>query len=157
MKDVNFIGIISYCSLKSNCNNFFSNKIISIQKKIDSLSYNLRNIFETLKKAAPDAQIYVLGYPYLFGSKYDNSCNISIFIEPEEQKFLNNMTEQLNHVIKEAALDAGIIFLSVAEAFSGHGICSEDPWINSLESSLLESFHPNMKGQKAYADVKKFQ
>jgi len=154
--NVNFSEVLAFCLFNSDCKNYFSNKMISLQKKIDAQFYKLATAFRTLKRAAPQAQIYVLGYPYLFNTKNNDSCEISKFIEIEEQKYLNDMTERLNHVIENAAFDAEVNFLSVTEAFSGHEICSEDAWINSFnteENIFIELFHPNAKGQKAYAEI----
>lgn len=139
-----------------DCRNYLSGELINIQKIIDDKIYTLTNTFKSLRKSSPRAKIYVLGYPFLFNRRYDANCSISEFIEPQEQEFLNTMTERLNHVIEKASLNSGVIFLSVTEAFSGHGICSEEEWINSFnsgESTIIELFHPNANGQRAYADV----
>ncbi len=154
--NVNFAEVLTFCLFNKDCQNYFSNKLISLQKTIDNQIYKLTNTFKKLKKVSPNAQILVLGYPYLFNRNYNEFCDINRFIELEEQEFLNNMTDRLNHVIENAALNAGINYLSVTEAFSGHEICSEDSWISSFdptENALIESFHPNARGQKAYADV----
>lgn len=44
--------------------------------------------------------------------------------------------------------------MAVGSPFIGHSLCSSDPYFNGLnvvDRSL--SFHPNMKGQRAYAKL----
>jgi hypothetical protein len=46
--------------------------------------------------------------------------------------------------------------MATGSPFIGHDVCSSNPYVNGLTllpGDTSESFHPNVKGQQAYADL----
>jgi hypothetical protein len=80
------------------------------------------------------------------------------------RRFLREAGQKLQNVLATAAAAAHFQFADAEPAFRGHEVCTKDPWIAplrlrparlaKLRSPLdLGSFHPNAKGQAAYARV----
>jgi hypothetical protein len=133
----------------------------------------LASLYQAMAEDAPDAKIYVGGYPRLFGTDKDDYtvssgapggafCDISpgspvpVSISYDDAQWLNAKADGLNSTIETAVEDAqgeGVDITFVpADNFSGHGLCdAQSAWINhvSLDSSnnpLPESFHPTVTG-----------
>jgi len=105
------------------------------------LYQGLASMIREVKAKAPDARVYVTGYPLLFDSPAPGSLEASV----------NSLTQGLNAVIARAAIYEGAQYVDVSGAFLGHGIGSAAPWINfSLPLANPDNFHPNATGYRAY-------
>lgn len=108
------------------------------------LFQGLVSMINAVKAKAPDARVYVTGYPLLFHSPAPGSL----------QETVNGLTLGLNAVIAGAAGadgPGGAQYVDVAGAFLGHGIGSADPWINyDPFAPGPDDFHPNAAGYRAY-------
>ena len=60
---------------------------------------------------------------------------------------MRSVLAQLNSVLDEGAQAFGFDF--VAPSFSGHALCSDQPWIQGLSDP--HAFHPNAAGELAIA------
>ena len=132
---------------------------------------SLAELYEDIAAAAPNAEIYVGGYPELFGDDIANytansnapggaQCNITASIGATmsygDAQWLNQKADELNDIIVDAVDDAqnegvNITFVPAA-LFTGHGLCdSQEEWIHPvlLDSWMnieAESFHPTQVG-----------
>jgi lysophospholipase L1-like esterase len=115
---------------------------------LDDVGDSLPDLYAAVDAKAPNALIVVTGYPYLFDVAPDCDQNASIMAQ------INCATAALNSTIEQTVLaaDAGIniVYVDVTEEFAGHGIGSEEPFINS-ESDPIGAYHPNAAGYRAYA------
>jgi hypothetical protein len=106
-------------------------------------------------RSAPNASVFVLGYPQLFPDRPRARCGIGKrVVSRAKQSFLRERGEQLNRVIRRAAATAGFHYVDVERSFRGHEPCGrKSEWIHSLvlRGGLAYSFHPNRAGQGAYA------
>jgi hypothetical protein len=128
----------------------------------DTVSGNLVRTFCEIRNAAPDAAVFVLGYPHLVAGE-DVCAQVSIGLlwklEIAEQQFLRRMSGLLNQTIADAARKAGVHFVEgVARRFAGHELCgASSPWLFGNERSCASPSdrthcgHPNSAGQRAYA------
>jgi lysophospholipase L1-like esterase len=114
----------------------------------DQLPARLDDTYATIKKAAPRAQLVVLGYPRLFTPS--DGCRT---LSKRKRQALNDAADELSGVIAAAAKRAGARYVDVREAFADHGVCSAKPWINALVSPTGDSYHPNKAGQAAYFEA----
>ncbi|WP_151526218.1 SGNH/GDSL hydrolase family protein [Serinicoccus kebangsaanensis] len=109
----------------------------------------IRQMYQDLREEMEDgAHIVHMGYPQLLDPDY-----VGLF-EPDDVAYLNEMSNDLNAVMARIAREEGVHFIDPTEAFEGHGVGSDDPWILGLgfgdERSLPpESFHPTAEGQAA--------
>ncbi|MCC3765358.1 SGNH/GDSL hydrolase family protein [Glycomyces sp. TRM65418] len=114
-----------------------------------SLPDELDDLYTRVRNRAFSAEIVVVGNPRLFN---ETSCSGTLAITPAEQALLNDTADLLAETTAAVAADHGFDFADPREAFTGHEVCSADPWILGYVGTL-ESFHPNAAGQAAYADV----
>ncbi len=111
----------------------------------DQLPALLDTVYDRIDEAAPDAKVYVTGYPRLFSPDYGAVLAAS----PAEQEALNEGADLLNATIRTAAEAHGYTFVDVTKRFLDHGVNAPEPWL--LGPTSPGSFHPNARGYEAYA------
>ena len=145
--DVNFINALLACltDTEENCRTAV-NAAESVATAV--VPAVLAQAYGAIQAKAPNATIAALGYPHLFAPEFAGGAlveNIEIF---------NAGTDTLNKVIRNAARSSGAVFVDVTDDFAGHGIGSEDPWINFNPADPVfgTNFHPTAEGyEKGYA------
>ncbi len=81
------------------------------------------------------------------------------FIRVDDTAFLNDMTANLDAVIRSAAQNAGVTYIDVYDAFNGHELCTGQSYLHGIDKSdaAFEPrdafFHPNVDGQHRYRDL----
>ncbi|CCQ44897.1 putative uncharacterized protein [Pseudarthrobacter siccitolerans] len=118
----------------------------------------LKQTYEVIQAAAPDATVVVFGYPLLFNTE---DPAVSLTIPLASQELVNAGTIKLNTVIEAAATAAGAEYVDVTDEFAGHEVNSVDPWIffsafvdaNGTLQIDPRTFHPNKEGHRAYASA----
>lgn len=116
----------------------------------DKLGGRLDNLYADIGSRAPNALVVAVGYPRLFAGE---DCNAGTWFSDHEMTRLNQTADQLNARIRGRADAAGYGFVNPAGAFVGHAVCADVEWVNGLANPVRESYHPNVRGQKAYADL----
>ena len=122
----------------------------------------LSGVLDKLKTAAPNAHIFIAGYPLPFGTNSETLTRVGdrkvCVVSPElwhtplkysvdlnDMERINALVRELNTAVKRAAKNAGprVTFLSAVQAttdaapFGGHGLCdNSSPWINGLNIDL---------------------
>ena len=117
-----------------------------------TLPGELDALYKTIRDRAPNAKVYVLGYPHLVAEPGAGvSCDA---LNDTRREALNSGADSLVELIQgRVATQPGFTFVDVRKAFAGHEACTKQPWIHSLRDDLSESFHPTAEGHKAYADA----
>lgn len=129
----------------------------------DSIRDRLYNAYHDVSNAAgSQAKIIVAGYPKLFDPK-----GSGVLFSAKDATLINDSVVRFNdeiEVIVNQCKSEGIkiCFVSVEEAFEGHGAYSSDAYINEVDlfrndQDLKSGFsaysmHPNEKGVKKYAE-----
>ena len=114
---------------------------------------SLSGLLAAIQARAPQARIFVTGYPKLFGTASKlygtgTACPVPL----AARTAVNSLVDSLNTVISgtvAAARTAGanVTYVGVAGAFARHGVCdSRVPFISTV-------LHPNLLGQATYAAV----
>ena len=130
---------------------------------------HLEAAYEQIHAAARNAEIIVTGYPRLFPENSTSSCTVGLKLSltAAVQNWLNQVGDSLNRAVSTAVADVrgkgvNIHFVDPTSAFSGHAVCSAQPWIYGLVGTLPvgklrvvspASFHPNQTGQAEYAKL----
>ncbi|GAA1170185.1 SGNH/GDSL hydrolase family protein [Ornithinimicrobium humiphilum] len=116
---------------------------------------NLGEVYADIRARTGDnAHVVVVGYPLVFDPDYDG-----IVFSGEEADWMNERGVELNARLREAAEHHGFTFVDPTEAFAGHGVGSDDPWILTFgfwgdhRARPPESYHPTARGQQAIADL----
>ncbi|HST82763.1 MAG TPA: SGNH/GDSL hydrolase family protein [Kineosporiaceae bacterium] len=98
--------------------------------------------YAAIHRRAPNAKVYVLGYPRLFE---ETSCPGGLSLT--KRRALNQAADELSDLIAGRVGAAGFTYVDVRGAFAGHGICGSTPWINNFSVSV-NAFHPNAAGYR---------
>jgi lysophospholipase L1-like esterase len=129
-----------------------------IEDRLPELAQQLLDQYEEIRRRAPNARIVIVGYPQLFVDNPSDSYGNLLY--KEDQVWMNQKAAELNAMLRDVAHQAGVEFVDPTEAFHGHEIGSDDPWINDLDLggpgfSIADpsSFHPNAAGHQALADL----
>lgn len=132
--------------------------------------HSIANVLTEIATKAPNAEIYIAGYPHLFGSSTAYyiadatapggfRCNVSAFpdinVSFADAQFMNEVADELNSIIEDAVLSVqplNVTYVGSTE-FNGHGRCdSAEPWLNGIQmpstgiEPLAESMHPTVDG-----------
>ncbi|WP_309108945.1 SGNH/GDSL hydrolase family protein [Arthrobacter sp.] len=104
---------------------------------------DLAATIDAIQAKAPNADVYVTGYPLLFDPAYP---------DPGLAFAVNSLTVMLNMVIENVAEAKDATYVDVTGAFAGHGVGSGDPWFNFDPTNPFdpENLHPNAAGYVAY-------
>lgn len=123
---------------------------ISCRQRVDQVKASLPTTlagvdqaYAAIRAAAPNAQVYVLGYPRLFDTAA--ICFVPLVPSQASRKILNESVDNLNAALAQRAVAAGFTFVDARTTFDGHGVCSSTPWINGV-ASLPGPLHPNTRG-----------
>jgi lysophospholipase L1-like esterase len=141
--DLDLSGVLAACTAVPpvDCQNAIADAVGGLAGLGDSLS----KLYTLVDDAAPNALIVVTGYPYLFEIVPGDPTAAL-----KEQ--INNAIRLLNNTIQRAVAtapaDVNIVYVDVTVKFAGHGIGSEEPFINSDGD---DAYHPNAAGYRAYA------
>jgi len=134
----------------------------------DGLPEDIVALVEGIRAQAPEAVIYITGYPLLFGDT-TKTCNVGggVSFGVREMVQINEAIEKANALIAEGVAQTGdpdVVFVDVnadvgdAEGFAGHGLCgSGQRWISHLIPSQATTgdrgFHLTAAGHAAFADL----
>lgn len=132
---------------------------ISTMSYIDNyLQGGLEQLYEVVRDAAPNAQIFVVGYPRI-APPYNTFCEVASTNDGIDA--VNNVANNLNDKIEAAVDNSGddITFVdptATGSPFLGHELCVTDAdsyfySYNNFEHRF--SFHPNADGQAAYKEL----
>jgi len=136
---------------------------------LNDLPSSLESVYELILDSAPNAEIYVGGYPIVApwmasNEPFDQDCGGLYDEAPTntwgDARAAYDVVTSLNAIIETAVLDVMVAesttrlhFVDVESgAFSGHDICESDSYFNGIDFFNPEySVHPNIDGQAAYA------
>jgi lysophospholipase L1-like esterase len=112
----------------------------------DELPGLLDGAYGAIEDRAPNADVYVLGYPRLFNG--ERACGALKQPNVVEQTRMNEAADGLAEVVRDKAEEHGFTFVDVRDAFAGHAICDDVAYLNGLAYPTVESYHPNAMGHR---------
>ncbi len=160
--DVRFAEVLQTC-IERNCIKAFTKPDGGdvLEDRIARLRAKLPGVYRAVAAHAPRARVIVVGYPRLFPTvklaRPAPDCAVLRQITSDEMDYLNDRITSLDVAISDAAAEASVEFVDVADAFDGRPLgCHVRSYLNRLSLSinrLPASFHPNSEGQRRIADV----
>lgn len=118
----------------------------------------LRNVITYVKYYAPNARIVLVGYPELFRAGQDAVCfsafGVLRFVQPRGQAAIDSVN-RLDQAQRAAARLLGVEFFDARAATAGHGLCSEQSWINDYQDPRDPGaipFHPSARSDEVVAN-----
>ncbi|MGW7253684.1 SGNH/GDSL hydrolase family protein [Streptomyces sp. NPDC054834] len=123
--------------------------------QIDAKTYPaLKAALRSVRAAAPDAEVAVLGYPWIVPATADPSCYAKLPVASGDVPYLRGMEAHLNAVVERAAEEAGATFVDFSQASDGHDACAAagTRWIEPLLfGTNIVPVHPNALGESRMA------
>jgi lysophospholipase L1-like esterase len=163
--DIGFSTVLEACAVHSCFD--ADNQINGVQaqtwaeQRLAELPGQLDELLPQITEAAGNATVVLLGYPELFTE--GAGCVALQLWDDDERRWLNDAAGRLDDAMRAAAARAGVHYVSVLDAFAGHGVCGPDgEFVNGPTAANLNdvfhgvvvgtgSFHPNAGGQRQYA------
>ena len=124
-----------------------------VAQKIRTLGEQLARTLNEIKHRAPEARVYVVGYPAILPVK-GADCGRDMPLAPDDVTFLHQKEQQLNTMLRERASAAGATYVDTFTPSLGHHACSQSAtrWIEPLNpSSPAAVLHPNERGERGMA------
>ncbi|MER5700689.1 SGNH/GDSL hydrolase family protein, partial [Micromonospora sp. NPDC002296] len=131
---------------------------------------SVREVVRHIRVRAPNARIFVMGYPHLF----EPGCQYAITLPPGfpvgfstgETAFLNSLADRMTTVLPSDAANK-VHGMDARSEFGGHGICSNAEYLHGfvvpdlqededgdpVQQASMETMHPNQEGNLAYARI----
>ncbi len=100
----------------------------------------LATVLGDILARAPHAQVYVSDYPVLLAE-----CGPAYASLNQANMMLNDVIQQV--VTVTGTMTSRVHFVDAAAAFTGHDVCSAEPWISST------TLHPTIAGQVGFANA----
>lgn len=146
--DVGFSSALTICALPGwlgNCRHQVDAGLAVLRRDLPD---RLDRLLGSIRSRAPRARVVVAGYPHLFNG---TDCNAGTFFSRHDEDRINRATDELDALIESRTKAAGFTFVPVVDTFDGHAVCDRAEWINGLSFPVIDSFHPNTAGYRAYA------
>lgn len=167
--DVGFVDVLMSCAggLQTvSCQAALQRAFVASRELPEELGL----LLAAIRERAPQATVYVTGYPQLFQLSPTGACttlDLAGFpYDPAAVQTIDNAALGLNQIIEGtvtatalATLDRGLIYVDVTDEFAGRGACSPDGYIAppafvpGTTVPLPSSLHSTAAGQGAYADA----
>jgi lysophospholipase L1-like esterase len=125
----------------------------AVEGHMDEIRARLAEVMEEVKRKAPEARVFFVGYPRLLPDQ--GSCPKKVPVARGDVDYVRSMHALLVRAQRAAARDAGAEFVDLYTPSEGHDICSDEPWINDYTDGPegAYNFHPMPALQRAITDL----
>jgi lysophospholipase L1-like esterase len=141
--DLNWAATVEYCAAAPNCND--SATTAYFQQQLASFSKNYLDLLSRLAALPGHPQVIINRYYDPFGAQ--PGCLARAGLTEANLKTLTSRLDTLNQVLAQGAAQFG--FSSPQPDFSGHQLCTPQPYVQGLGAAA--PFHPTVLGQLAIA------
>ncbi len=120
----------------------------------------IREVITYMRYYAPNARIMLVGYPELFPAGQEHVCvnvlGAGQVVQPRGRA-VTEYLDRLDTAQREAAELLGLEFVDIRSVTAGHGLCSDDPWLNGFFDPAADMagmpFHPSAHGDAVAAEA----
>jgi len=174
--DLGFVTVAATCAAASadgpllqqkgqqNCESYFAHAGAENPATVlsDLVVPALESTYSAIADAAPNARVFVLGYPNLFREAAaipDSGCFTQLGTEPSslpvgttDLAYLHGVETALDAAIQSSAADAGFTYVPTFAESLGHDVCSgtDEEYVNGAIVAGFGlapgSLHPNERG-----------
>jgi hypothetical protein len=133
--DIDFGGFMASCTMPFTCTKAVpqSEEAGWLGLLIADQKHRLVNTFKKVKEEAPDARVYVHGYPEFINDIEDstglglgmelNACDGSVRLDLAERSAVLVGVRYLNSVIEASAKEAGVFYVDISQSLVGGRLC----------------------------------
>ena len=158
--DAGFAEVLTACHAAEGCDELFAAHSDDgenlVTQRIAAAFHDVVGALEAIKDEAEDAAVVLVEYPRLFDPEAESTSALA----EHKLKWLDERNAELNAMLDHAAATAGVTFVDgVADAFDGHEVNADEPWIHGADPATLpdsgtaEWFHPTEEGQEAIREA----
>lgn len=125
-----------------------------IQQKIQAAQRGIAAALHRIHQLAPNARVFVVGYPDLLPTDGTDSCSRSLALTPGDVAYLSNAELAFNGMLRRQAAAAHDTYVDTYTPSLGHDACSAAAtrWIEPLLTDAAAApLHPNAVGQQGIA------
>lgn len=136
------VGCVETCSPK------LQNRLLRDASRVEA---RVQKIVEAIAERAPEAEVYVVGYPQVLPE--GESCR-AVPLSPEQLEVAAEIAGRLNGSLAAGAEGASASYVDVVQASKGHDVCAgKAAWINGPEMrpGIAAPFHPLLQGMRGVA------
>ncbi|MET8813562.1 ricin-type beta-trefoil lectin domain protein [Streptomyces sp. NPDC004549] len=150
--DVDYLGSINAYSCRTGggtaCGSVDRN---AIDQTFPSLAGRIGNVVDAVRGAAPQAQVYLVGY---FTLLPDAGVCADVPLTGDQAAFERGTASRLADATATAASATGATLVDLAAASHGHDACAQSPWVETYRPAAGRSaYHPNEAGMAAAASL----
>ena len=124
-----------------------------VRAKINVVGDRVSVVLGDIKRRAPKAQVYVVGYPSILPAK-GGECGQLMGLAPGDLSFLREKEQQLNTMLHDKARAAGAVYVDTYTPSVGLDVCANRDvrWIEPLiPEAPAAPVHPNERGERGMA------
>ncbi|MCT9080555.1 SGNH/GDSL hydrolase family protein [Streptomyces fulvoviolaceus] len=128
-----------------------------VAARIDAAGRRLSAALTDIRRRAPEARVYVVGYPSILpdgDGDGDGGCGRATGLAPGDVSFLREKERQLDTMLRERAKDAGAGYVDTYAPSVGRDACADEDvrWVEPLiPSAPAAPMHPNERGERGMA------
>ncbi|WP_148574061.1 SGNH/GDSL hydrolase family protein [Nocardioides caldifontis] len=151
-----FASLVGGCARTSggelSCREALEERYGDPRAVLEETGRRVADVVRRIRDKAPGATVVVVGYPRLTST--EEGCDL-LPLTDSDRAMVAELEVELDDALREAAEVAGAEFLDMRERSEGHEICSDDPWVNGIETDQTRAlaFHPFAEGQAAVAEA----
>jgi len=127
----------------SNCADYFGNDSTYLGADLftrlsGDVEPRIQSTFDAVKQLAPNAQVFVVGYPQIAPASATDACFSSmdndnaVPFSGTDIEFINTVEGALDATLQSQAEAHGFHFVSSWASTANNTLCSNDPWISGL-------------------------
>lgn len=158
--DIGFTEIIQNCAtlnpFATPCKDtYLAGGRDEISKRIRATAPKVANALAAIEARSPDARVYVVGYPQILPNE-GPGCWPSLPIGYGDVPYLRSKAKQLNTMLRNQAVKAGVGYVNTYRPSEGHSACAlpTQRWVEPLvPASPAAPVHPNAVGMEAIAGI----
>jgi lysophospholipase L1-like esterase len=153
--DIGFSDIVKNCTLDyltfGGCKaDYVSGTTDEISNRIAATAPKVAQVLATVQSRAPQAQIFVYGYPTLVPMSGTSSCT-GLTLSSGDIPYLRSKQAELETMLRAKAQAAGARFIDVYGPSAGHDPCASSAWVARVID--LPPVHPTGAGVDALASI----
>lgn len=119
---------------------------------MDDVAADVEAALEAVTEAAPDARVFVVGYPQILPPS--GSC--ALFpLPPGDEEWARGIIDGFNDALRAGAEAVDATYIDMFAASEGHDTCSDEPWMAGLKPvpGAAVAFHPFTAEGQAVASL----
>jgi lysophospholipase L1-like esterase len=145
-------GCVRTSGGEESCSDTLEERYGDPRAVIEETRQRVADVLRGVQHRAPRATVVLVGYLRL--ASEEQGCDL-LPLTDEDRVLVADLERSLNDALRRAARDAGVRFVDMHELSEGHEICSDEPWVNGINTDQERAlaFHPFTEGQEAVADA----